>query len=54
MVKAADMFLEHFARLGVFHKVLALAGPPEDHTLTKPKEDKVGSVVGRLNVLVIL
>lgn len=29
MVKAQDTFLDHFARLGIFSKVQALAGPPE-------------------------
>ncbi|GAB6021555.1 hypothetical protein CHUAL_004153 [Chamberlinius hualienensis] len=29
MVKTKDVFLDHFARLGVFSKVLSLAGPPE-------------------------
>lgn len=29
MVKAQDIFLDHFARLGVFSKVYALAGPPD-------------------------
>ncbi|XP_074030515.1 ubiquitin fusion-degradation 4-like isoform X2 [Leptinotarsa decemlineata] len=29
MAKSQDLFLDHFARLGIFTKVLALAGPPE-------------------------
>lgn len=29
MIKGKDEFLEHFARLGVFSKVAALAGPQE-------------------------
>ena len=29
MVKARDIFLDHFARLGVFSKVHSLAGPPD-------------------------
>lgn len=29
MVKAQDIFLDHFARLGVFSKVYALVGPPD-------------------------
>ncbi|KAG5887757.1 E3 ubiquitin-protein ligase Ufd4 [Gonioctena quinquepunctata] len=29
MGKSQDVFLDHFARLGIFTKVLALAGPPE-------------------------
>lgn len=27
MVKAQDLFLDHFARLGIFSKVQALTGP---------------------------
>lgn len=29
MVKAQEIFLDHFARLGIFSKVQSLAGPPE-------------------------
>lgn len=29
MAKAQEIFLDHFARLGVFSKVQALAGPAE-------------------------
>lgn len=29
MNKAQDIFLDHFARLGIFSKVQALAGSPE-------------------------
>lgn len=29
MLKAQEIFLDHFARLGIFSKVQALAGPPE-------------------------
>jgi hypothetical protein len=29
MTKAKDIFLDHFARLGVFSKVLQLAGPQD-------------------------
>jgi hypothetical protein len=29
MTKAQDIFLDHFARLGVFSKVLQLAGPQD-------------------------
>lgn len=32
MTKAQDIFLDHFARLGVFSKVLQLAGPQETST----------------------
>jgi len=41
-VKAQDIFLDHFARLGVFSKVLQLAGPPEP-VQTVSKEDPVVS-----------
>lgn len=30
MRKAEDVFIDQFARLGVFGKVLSLAGPPEE------------------------
>ncbi|XP_067136429.1 E3 ubiquitin-protein ligase HECTD1 isoform X3 [Centruroides vittatus] len=42
MTKGSDIFLEHFARLGVFSKVLALAGPPEteDEKLKYKDESK--------------
>ena len=29
MRKGQDLFLDHFARLGIFSKVSLLAGPPE-------------------------
>lgn len=29
MLKAQDLFLDHFARLGIFSKVQALTGPNE-------------------------
>lgn len=29
MTKAQEIFLDHFARLGIFTKVQALGGPPE-------------------------
>ena len=45
MEKTSDMFLDHFARLGVFSKVLSLAGSPEEEERPKPKEEKV-SIVG--------
>ena len=42
MSKASDVFLEHFARLGVFSKVHALIGPtPEEEESAKVKEEKV-------------
>lgn len=36
MIKAQDIFLDHFARLGVFSKVQALAGPPD---VPEPNEE---------------
>lgn len=35
-MKAQDIFLDHFARLGVFSKVQLLAGPPE---VPEPNEE---------------
>ena len=41
MEKAQDAFLDHFARLGVFAKVLALVGPREgqDSIVSAIKEE---------------
>lgn len=41
MEKAQDAFLDHFARLGVFSKVLALVGPRDgqDPIVTAVKEE---------------
>ena len=42
VTKSCELFLEHFARLGVFQKVLALAGPsPEEEERAKTRDDKV-------------
>ena len=42
MDKCRDTFLDHFARLGVFNKVLCLAGPPVDEEDgAKSRDDKV-------------
>ncbi|XP_064604069.1 LOW QUALITY PROTEIN: E3 ubiquitin-protein ligase HECTD1-like [Liolophura sinensis] len=42
MQKGEEIFLEHFARLGIFGKVLALAGPPpEEEEGAKAKEEKL-------------
>lgn len=38
MVKAPDIFLDHFARLGIFSKVQALAGPPESQENNEENE----------------
>ncbi|XP_071078576.1 E3 ubiquitin-protein ligase HECTD1-like isoform X2 [Haliotis cracherodii] len=42
MQKGQSTFLEHFARLGLFGRVLGLAGPPpeEDETVVKAKDEK--------------
>lgn len=42
MLKGLEIYLDHFARLGVFTKVLALAGPTDsDDENKKIKEDGV-------------
>ena len=42
MDKCRDTFLDHFARLGVFNKVLCLAGPPVDEEDgAKSRDEKV-------------
>ena len=40
MTKSPQVFLDHFARLGVFNKVLGLAGPP-------PEEEEENGARGR-------
>ncbi|XP_018329894.1 E3 ubiquitin-protein ligase HECTD1 isoform X2 [Agrilus planipennis] len=45
MMKAREIFLDHFARLGVFSKVRQLAGPPEipeqiDGPIQQPREQQ--------------
>ncbi|XP_069118347.1 E3 ubiquitin-protein ligase HECTD1-like isoform X3 [Argopecten irradians] len=40
MSKGQDVFLEHFARLGLFGRVLSLAGPMEEEEGATAKEDK--------------
>lgn len=50
MVKAQDIFLDHFARLGIFSKVQALAGPPDSQDLNEENEqtnDQGASIVAR-------
>lgn len=39
MTKAQDIFLDHFARLGVFSKVLQLAGPQDTQESQSNKKD---------------
>ena len=41
MNKGGALFLDHFARLGLFGKVLSLAGPPENEDGATAKDDKV-------------
>ena len=41
MNKGGSLFLDHFARLGLFGKVLSLAGPIEDEEGATGKDDKV-------------
>lgn len=38
-IKAQDIFLDHFARLGVFSKVLQLAGPQDANATTIKKQE---------------
>lgn len=38
MIKAQEIFLDHFARLGIFSKVQALAGPPESQDLNEEEQ----------------
>jgi len=40
MKKGRELFLDHFARLGLFGKVLSLAGPQEEEA-TQTVMDKV-------------
>lgn len=40
--KDGELFLDNFARLGLFGKVLALAGPPEEEN--NEQSEKVGFV----------
>lgn len=47
MSKHQDYFLDHFARLGIFNKVLALSQPPDLDDQPPPpktKEEKVSSL----------
>ena len=43
MLKGQEVFLEHFARLGLFGRVLTLAGPVSDdeESAAKVKDEKV-------------
>lgn len=38
MIKAQNVFLDHFARLGIFSKVQALAGPPEAQDISEEEQ----------------
>lgn len=47
MEKCRHIFLEHFARLGLFARVANLAGPPVmEEEGAKAKDDKVGETRG--------
>jgi hypothetical protein len=49
MDKARHVFLEHFARLGLYNRVLMLAGPMAlQEEGAKAKDDKVGNVIHTL------
>ena len=41
MNKGGSLFLDHFARLGLFGKVLNLAGPLDEDEGAAAKDDKV-------------
>lgn len=42
MVKAPEIFLDHFARLGIFSKVQNLAGPLESQEANEETEQEQG------------
>lgn len=44
MKKESEIFLEHFARLGLFGRVLALAGSYEEEEGAIGKEEKVFNI----------
>jgi hypothetical protein len=50
MKKAQDIFLEHFARLGMFGRVQDLAGPLESEA-TAIKEEKVRESCSTITML---
>lgn len=42
MSKSQEVFLDHFARLGIFTKVQALAGPPEPQEPEETEQPQEG------------
>jgi len=48
MLKSRDSFLDYFAQLGIFRKVLHLCGPQSDN-----EEDKVSEEWGRESCLMV-
>lgn len=51
MRKGGELFLDNFARLGLFGKVLALAGPPEEES-SELGNDKVETFPCVLNIFI--
>lgn len=51
MSKSQEVFLDHFARLGIFTKVQALSGPPEPPEPEETEQPQEGKF--QLNVLII-
>lgn len=47
MAKAQDIFLDHFARLGVFSKVQALAGPLDSPEIKDSPEITIEGMIDR-------
>ena len=41
MSKDQEIFLDHFARLGVFNKVAGLAGPDDDDDINAKHKDRL-------------
>lgn len=51
MLKCQEVFLEHFARLGLFSRVLTLAGPQSNEEEgSKSKDEKVRNVQLFVNI----
>lgn len=44
MSKSQEIFLDHFARLGIFTKVQALAGPPEPQEAEEIEQSQEGTL----------
>lgn len=52
MTKSQDVFLDHFARLGIFTKVQALAGPPEAQENDENEPVAEGSLQDSYSIIV--